>query len=157
MNANAVVISNTFTISDASIFDIPGIWWLEHACFAHDAYDILTLLGLALSRNMLRLKAVVDRRLTGYVAGEVHARQQLAWIITVGVLPEYQGQGVGKALLLSAEKAMGMPLVRLTVRRSNARAIALYDHCGYKWVNSIHRYYHDGEDGLVMEKALTPS
>ena len=45
--------------------------------------------------------------------------------------------------------------VKLTVRRSNVRAIALYDRCGYRWVSTVRGYYHDGEDGLIMEKNLT--
>jgi ribosomal protein S18 acetylase RimI-like enzyme len=154
VNANAVVIADTYTLSDASLFDLPAIWRLERACFPQDAYDILTLLGLAVAPHILRLKAVADRQLVGYTAGEVRAREQLAWIVTIGVLPQYQGRGIGKALLSNAERAMGMPAIKLTVRRSNLRAIRMYESCGYQWVNTIRRYYHDGEDGLIMAKEV---
>ena len=78
------------------------------------------------------------------------------WIITIGVLPEYQGRGIGAQLLAHAEQAMRQrgQVAKLTVRRSNARAIHLYERHGYKWVTTYARYYADGEDGLVMEKAL---
>jgi ribosomal-protein-alanine N-acetyltransferase len=157
MNANAIVISDRFTISDASLFDVPAVWRLERLCFPNDAYDIFTLLSLALTRSVLRLKAVVNNQLVGYVAGELRRHEQMGWIVTIGVAPKHQGHGIGRAMLASVERAMrpGAAMMRLTVRRSNARAIALYDRCGYKWVSTIRRYYHDGEDGLIMEKDLT--
>ena len=72
-------------------------------------------------------------------------------------MPRYSGRGIGRSLLTSAEKAMraSVSVMKLTVRRSNARAINLYDRCGYQWVSTMRHYYHDGEDGLVMEKNLT--
>jgi ribosomal-protein-alanine N-acetyltransferase len=64
------------------------------------------------------------------------------------------GRGIGTALLLAAERLLGQQKIKLTVRRSNTRAIALYERCGYTWTNTFRRYYRDGEDGLVMEKDL---
>ena len=157
MNTNALVFGDSYTVCDASLFDLPAIRRLERACFPKDAYDILTLINLALSPSVMRLKAVVDDRLVGYLAGELRPEEQTGWVITVGVLPRYEGRGIGHSLLASAERAMRQraTYVKLTVRRSNARALALYDHSGYKWVSTIRGYYHDGEDGLIMEKNLT--
>ncbi len=157
MNTHALVLGDFYTVSDAGLFDLPAIQRLERACFPKDAYDILTLLNLALSPNVLRLKAVADDRLVGYLAGELRPYDSTGWVITVGVLPLYEGRGIGRLLLVSAENAMRSraTFVKLTVRRSNRRAISLYDHCGYKWVSTIRGYYHDGEDGLIMEKNLT--
>jgi ribosomal protein S18 acetylase RimI-like enzyme len=42
------------------------------------------------------------------------------------------------------------------VRAGNQAAINLYEKAGYRLVYSHQRYYRDGEDGLVMEKAITP-
>ncbi len=157
MNTNALVLGDSFTVSDASLFDLPAVRRLERACFPKDAYDIFTLLNLALSPSVMRLKAVADDRLVGYLAGELRPYDSTGWVITIGVLPLYEGRGIGRSLLASAEKAIRQraTFVKLTVRRSNTRAIALYDHCGYKWVSTIRGYYHDGEDGLIMEKNLT--
>ncbi len=156
MNTHALVLGDFYTVSDASLFDLPAVRRLERACFPKDAYDVLTLLNLALSPSVLRLKATSDGRLVGYLAGEVRDYDATGWVITVGVLPAYEGRGIGSSLLASAERAMRarVTCVKLTVRRSNARAISLYDRCGYKWVSTIRGYYHDGEDGLIMEKTL---
>ncbi|MCL5998427.1 MAG: GNAT family N-acetyltransferase [Chloroflexi bacterium] len=157
MNADAVVIGDSFTVCDASLFDLPAVWRLERVCFPKDAYDVFTLLSLALTPNVMRLKAVADNQLVGYLAGEVRRGERVGWIVTIGVAPRYRGHGIGRALLASAERALRrrVSLMRLTVRRSNTHAIALYDRCGYLWVSTIRGYYHDGEDGLIMEKNLT--
>jgi ribosomal-protein-alanine N-acetyltransferase len=157
MNVNAIVIGDSYTVSDATLLDMPAIWRLERACFAKDAYDLLTLLNLAFTPNVMRLRAMCDERLVGYLAGEVRRHERVGWIITIGVLPRYEGRGIGTALLSSAERAMRnmVSYAKLTVRRSNERAIKMYERCGYRWVSTVRGYYHDGEDGLIMEKNLT--
>ncbi len=151
---NAVAASQTFSIEQASLFDLWATWRVQRRAFGSDAYDLLTLLGMALTPRMVRLKAMADGRLVGFIAGEISAREGCGWIITIAVHPEAQGRGIGTALLMEAERALGASCVRLTVRRSNMRAIALYERCGYRWVNTYRHYYHDGEDGLVMEKRM---
>jgi ribosomal protein S18 acetylase RimI-like enzyme len=51
-----------------------------------------------------------------------------------------------------AEIALKTPLIKLTVRRSNAGAIALYEKFGYQTTAVWDHYYSGGEAGLVMEK-----
>ena len=46
--------------------------------------------------------------------------------------------------------------MRLTLRRSNFGARRLYDRAGYQQIDLWHRYYRNGEEGVVMEK-LMPS
>jgi ribosomal-protein-alanine N-acetyltransferase len=125
---------------------------LEHACFGHDAYDLLALLELLISPKMMRLKATLNGRIVGFVAGELDRREKHGWIVTLGVQPNCEGQGIGTRLLLDMEQRMALPLIKLTVRKSNTRAVRLYEHHGYKFVHAIARYYNDGEDGLLMEK-----
>lgn len=151
---NPAPVHHPFQIDTARLFDLPAIRRLERICFSKDAYDTLTLLGLMLNPAILRLKAVARGVLIGFVAGERRPWADHGWIITIGVLPEFWGQGAGRALLLAAEREMRVARVKLTVRRSNARAIGLYTRCGYRWVTTRRGYYHDGEDGLIMEKEM---
>ncbi|WP_169237288.1 GNAT family N-acetyltransferase [Candidatus Roseilinea sp. NK_OTU-006] len=151
---NAIAASEPVAIAPASLLDLWAIRRVEQAAFGSDAYDLLTLLGLALTPRMVRLKATAGGRVVGFVAGEINAREGCGWIITIAVHPHAQGRGIGTALLLATEQALGASHIKLTVRRSNTRALALYERCGYAWVNTYRRYYPDGEDGLVMEKWL---
>jgi hypothetical protein len=52
------------------------------------------------------------------------------------------------------EQKMGMPTVKLTVRRNNLEAFHLYEKMGYQQVDIWSHYYRNGEDGLVLEKHL---
>lgn len=60
-----------------------------------------------------------------------HVRSVGLW-----VLPEHQGQGIGRALLEalidSAENWMGVTRLTLEVNADNAAAIALYRRCGFE-------------------------
>jgi ribosomal-protein-alanine N-acetyltransferase len=140
-------------IQPADWRDWLGVIALEKACFGPDAWDVLELFWV-LVRPGIRLKAVSDRRLIGFVVGEAHPAEGCSWIATIGVLPEFQGQGLGARLLAEAESRLPLPVIKLTVRESNARAIALYKRSGYAATQTIPRYYAGGETGMVMEKRL---
>jgi ribosomal-protein-alanine N-acetyltransferase len=49
---------------------------------------------------------------------------------------------------------LGSDRIRLSLRRSNEHALALYRQVGYAQVGVWPEYYRDGEDALVMERVL---
>jgi [ribosomal protein S18]-alanine N-acetyltransferase len=77
-----------------------------------------------------------------------------AHIIMLAIHPQFQGQGLGQALLLALLKsAHDRQLERSTleVRDSNLVAVSLYKKFGFKEAGRRKRYYEDtGEDALVM-------
>ena len=95
---------------------------------------------------------MAGERLAGFVMAEPHARAGYAWIATIGVHPDFQRRGIGARLLVEAEARLATPIIKLTVRQSNARAIALYQKFGYSSKSVWERYYAGGEAGIVMEK-----
>jgi ribosomal-protein-alanine N-acetyltransferase len=141
-------------IQVASLRDLGALRRLENACFEKDAWPILDLVAVLTWAEVVRLKAVVDHEMVGFVAGDPRPAQNAGWIATIGVDPHYQGQGIGTALLRACEAQLKYPTVKLTVRISNQKAIALYEREGYRTVDIWSKYYNDGEDGLVMEKVL---
>ena len=76
-----------------------------------------------------------------------------AHITLLGILPTHQRQGLGRWLLLHLlEDACdrGMSRATLEVRISNQRAIDLYESLGFTALGTRKRYYHDGEDALIL-------
>jgi ribosomal-protein-alanine N-acetyltransferase len=76
-----------------------------------------------------------------------------AHITLLGILPAHQRQGLGRWLLIHLlEDAWerGMSRATLEVRVSNQRAIALYESLGFTTLGTRKRYYHSGEDALVL-------
>jgi ribosomal protein S18 acetylase RimI-like enzyme len=141
-------------IQAASLRDLGALRRLESAVFEKDAWPLLDLVAVLTWSDVVRLKAVIDHEMVGFVAGDPRPAQNAGWIATIGVDPRYQGQGIGRALLHACEAQMKFPTVKLTVRISNERAISLYEKEGYHTVDIWTKYYNDGEDGLVMEKIL---
>lgn len=127
---------------------------LERACFGADAWGPIEIF-FALVGPAVRIKAVSDGRLVGFVMGDPRPNQGFSWIATIGVHPEFQRRGIGARLLAAVEAALTTPRLRLTVRRSNAGAIALYEKFGYRSTAVWDHYYAEGEAGIVMEKQHT--
>lgn len=78
-------------------------------------------------------------------------------MVSVAVLPEFRGRGMGKALV---EEAVTGARIRscdefyLEVRCSNAGAIKLYGALGFSSRQRLHSYYRDGEDAYLMSVEL---
>lgn len=141
-------------IQPANIRDLGALRRLENACFDKDAWPLLDLIAVLTWPEMIRLKAVDDGQMIGFIAGDPRPSQGTAWIATIGVDPGYQRRGVGLELLRACEEQLKLPRVKLTVRISNDSAISLYKKAGYRTIDIWKKYYNDGEDGLVMEKIL---
>lgn len=138
-------------IVQAAWRDIWAVNALEHACFGPDAWSLLEI-GWTLAFAPVRLKVMTDECLVGFVGGERHVREGVGWIATIGVLPGFQRRGLGRQLLSTAEEALNLPIIKLTVRVSNQPALTLYKQMGYTITNRLAHYYSGGEDGFVMEK-----
>lgn len=142
------------TIQPATWRDLNSLRYLERLCFPKDAWPLLDLVGVLTLPNVVRLKAEADGLMVGFIAGDIRPSQHLAWIATIGVLPEYRGRGIARMLLGACEVQIHEPRVRLCVRASNETAIRLYLNSAYQRAGLWSNYYQDGEDALVMEKTL---
>jgi ribosomal-protein-alanine N-acetyltransferase len=141
-------------IQPANIRDLGALRRLERACFDKDAWPLLDLIAVLTWPDVIRLKAVDNGAMIGFIAGDPRPSQGAAWIATIGVDPGYQRRGIGRELLRACEEQVKLPRVKLTVRIANDAAISLYKKAGYRAMDIWKKYYSDGEDGLVMEKIL---
>jgi len=142
-------------ILPASLRVLGSLRRVEQACFPKDAWPLLDLMAVLTWPDVVRLKAVADGQMVGFIAGDPRRDEGMAWIATLGVLPEYRRQGIARTLLLECEKRLNASRLRLCVRLDNAGAIRLYEQEGYQNVGTWTKYYNDGGDALVMEKIPT--
>jgi ribosomal-protein-alanine N-acetyltransferase len=139
-------------ILTANLLDLNALRRVEQACFPKDAWPLFDLIAVLSFPGVVRLKAVVDEQMIGFVAGDPRPLEGFSWIATIGVLPEYRGRGFGRALLEACEARLTTERVRLSVRASNANPIRMYEKAGYRPIDHWRGYYDDGEDALIMEK-----
>ncbi len=144
--------SPPFQITRASWQDLNELRKLEEICFGEDAWPIWDLIAVLTLPKIIRLKAMVDDKMAGFIAGDPHSREGIGWIATLGVLPQHRRLGIAAALLDQCEQELELPRIRLSVRRSNDPALALYKKFDYQLVDVWRNYYNSGEDALVLEK-----
>jgi len=143
-----------YNIRATSILDISSLQKLERLCFLQDAWSLFDLVAVLSFPDVVRLKAVIGNLMVGFIAGDPRPSEKLAWIATLGVHPDYQSQGIGRALLRSCENQLKFPRIRLCVRPSNLSAVSLYTSSGYQTIDKWEDYYNDKGDALVMEKII---
>ena len=78
-------------------------------------------------------------------------------IISVAVLPQYRGRGIGYSLVQRALERMAHYRAKecyLEVRVSNTAAVNLYKKLDFKTTRTVRGYYADGENAHIMSREL---
>jgi [ribosomal protein S18]-alanine N-acetyltransferase len=94
----------------------------------------------------------------GFVLARVAADE--AEILTLAVIPEARGAGIGKRLLAAAMKAAaaeGARTMFLEVGPGNEAALRLYASAGFSQAGRRRAYYPDRSDALLMRAKLAGS
>ncbi|MEO7995255.1 MAG: ribosomal protein S18-alanine N-acetyltransferase [bacterium] len=140
------------TIGPMLAEDTRVIAQLERALFVEDAWP--TSVFRRDLRNLRRtyLVAKTDSAVIGYAA--LWRYPKSAHVANMAIAPDFQGQGIGKALLgslLAMADGEGIDPVDLAVRVTNHRAIRLYEGFGFVATDILPGYYVDNaEDALIM-------
>lgn len=138
-----------FSTREAKIEDCPLLEQIEKACFK-DPWNVGMLESEVVSDMTTYNLFLCDETVVGYYS-YLHIFDE-AHIMNVAILPEYQGLGYGNAMmksLLDLTAEQGLPNVTLEVRKSNVKAINLYEKHGFNLVGVRPKYYMDGEDALI--------
>ena len=102
----------------------------------------------------------IEHDVVGFVIASITNEE--CHILNVCVKVDYQCQGFGCTLVSKAlqdAKERGAGIAYLEVRRSNTKAIALYEKLKFKEIGVREAYYpgpHDQEDALIFAKSLVP-
>lgn len=110
--------------------------------------------------------AELNRRVVGYIMCKIEFGfsnfRKLGFVkkghvVSVGVLDEHRGKGLGKALMLEGiNGVIGRrgDEIYLEVRVSNESAIKMYEKLGFAIKSRLRSYYRDGEDAYLMALEL---
>ena len=117
---------------------------IEQSCFEDEAWTKAMLCEGLECPGAVYLGAFEGDRLVGYLALLVSL--DFADIATVGVVPEFQRRGIGKALVetavfYAARAKVGK--IFLEVNEENLPAVSLYEKCGFK-KEGVRKNYYDG-------------
>lgn len=149
----------TFTLRPMRLQDIHAVGTLEQKLFPVDAWPLeLFFDEFAQVETRQYLVAEADGLLIGYCG--VMVLGGTADIQTIGVLPEYEGQGIGTAMLtsmLDEARRRGATETLLEVREDNPRARTLYERFGFKHIHTRRGYYRDGVSAYVMRLIFNSS
>ena len=134
--------------------DFAQLMSIEREAFNESNPYIYTQLYESCSNGFL--VAEIDGIVVGYVVGipisDVEGR-----IFSFAVSGSHQCMGIGTQLLKSICDVFisnKIYKVKLEVRQSNKTARSLYTKLGFDVTGRIPMYYSDGEDAIVMKRAL---
>ncbi|MFO7658638.1 MAG: GNAT family N-acetyltransferase [Bacteroidales bacterium] len=148
-------------IKQADMADLTEILILQKMAFLQEAklYNNFTIQPLSQTIEEMKtefeskvfLKTEIDSKIVGSVRANLDSN--VCWVNKLMVHPDYQRQGIGKALLLEIEKHF--PDVKKFLLGTGAKSknnIRLYENIGYRIVK--HDKFHDGVEAVLMEKVI---
>lgn len=111
---------------------------------------------------------IYNNQLVGYVitrienfsfTGFLSGRFPKSHVISVAVLPEFRGKGIGKKMMIEVIKKVNvdgkLKEMTLEVRRSNVPAISMYEKMHFSKTKILDNYYRDGEGAYLMTLDMT--
>ena len=153
-------VSSTPVIRAAGPDDLDVIDALEAGAFEADRFARRNLRRLLVSPSAHVLIASLDGGPAGYALVLFRQNASTARLYSIAVDGRVRGRGVGAALIAACEAEAarrGAVRLRLEVRASNETAIRAYARAGYEHAGQRAQYYPDGEDAVIMDKAIAPS
>ncbi len=139
--------------------DLPTLYEIDRACFPPGvSYSKREIAGFV-SRRAAQTWVAED---AGHIVGFLIAgreSQEVGHIVTIDVIAEYRGQGVGRTLMDAAERwaaGLGLRMIVLETAEDNIAAQRFYEAHGYFKTERIPGYYADGTAAWLMAKTIKP-
>ncbi len=144
-------------LRQADLSDVPALRKIERKCFGRRGFSKSHIIWTLKNPQGFTYLYYADGRPVGTVM--LRKEGELGRVVSLGVLPDYRRQGIGRELMRQAEEFMqeeGIRLMVLEVGVGNGEAIAFYESLGYETDGLLKGYYSWGEDANLMRKPLPP-
>lgn len=141
------------------IADMDQILAIEKASFGTDAYERNLFAELSNTCGKLFLVAVAGTNICGYMITCMRGARapNAAELVSLAVHPESRGRGAALTLMRNTLRRLrlrGVVRFSLMVRVGNESARRFYKRNGFRKLRTVAGYYEDGEDGVLMSRAL---
>jgi ribosomal protein S18 acetylase RimI-like enzyme/predicted double-glycine peptidase len=144
-------------IRHATVRDAAALARLEDRCFQTDRITTRQFRYLLTKAHAVTHVDEKNGVIRGYVVVLFHAGTSLARLYSIGIAPEYRGQGIADGLVQAAESsalADQRVYMRLEIRRDNEPSIALFRRHEYRQFGVYPDYYEDHMEALRFQKGL---
>jgi len=153
---NTAAMPDGVVLRDMAEGDLAAVEQLERLLFPVDAWPLQMFIDeLSQPETRRYVVAEADGGIVAYAG--LMCVQPIADIQTIAVVPEFEGRGIGSAVLaelIAEARRRGADDVLLEVRADNPRAQQLYLRFGFEQIHIRARYYRDGTDALIMRLPL---
>ena len=158
-------LQKTFTLRQFQPSDLQRVMYINRTCLPEN-YTSFFFLDLYRRFPLTFLVAEEDGEVVGYIMCRIETGLpnlgffgliKKGHVVSIAVMPEHRGKGIGYTLMKEAMKNMEKYNAKecfLEVRVSNQPAINLYKKLGFQVVKTIRHYYMDGEDAYLMARKL---
>ena len=156
-----MVLEVNYQLRRFKLSDLDGVIRINRECLPEN-YTALFFINLYKRFPGTFIVAEADGEIVGYIMCRIETGipsfkllgiTKKGHVISIAVLPSYQGKGIGYALIREATQAMvnyNAKECYLEVRESNLPAIYLYNKLGFETARTLRNYYADGEDAFVL-------
>ena len=94
----------------------------------------------------------------GFITG-IQLTNEIARIVMLSILPQYQRQHIATELLnelLPILREKNIKQISLEVKTDNKKAISFYKKHGFTIIDTIEKFYQNGENAFMMKRILQP-
>jgi len=130
--------------------DLHDIENVENACFDRNRFEGDVIRVLLTDPDFATWVADSKGRILGYASLMHREGNDFSRLLSIAVLPDDRGQGIGRALLRDVKEFVQRDPDRklsLEVRIVNVAAINLYLRSGFRIVGLLKDYYDGGREG----------
>jgi len=146
-------------VRNAVSADFPTLLKIDKASFPPGiAYDFVELSYFMRRKGARTLVAEVDGDIVGFLLLEIISRRRAATIVTIDIRAERRRNGYGTELLDHSEQLLREAAIsryELQVDTANTSALEFYRKHGFAIVNTLKRYYANGNDAYLMVKEIS--
>lgn len=157
-----IIQHHEYKVITGKKMDIKRLLEIEREIYGHSPWDRISF-EVDMGRRSTLYLLLVDQNkhnIVGFIGASFNFYSKDVHISNIGVIPEYQRNGLGGFLLSEINHLANkyqFESVSLEVRKSNTNAQKLYQHVGFTYVQTRYHYYRDnGEDAYDMLKKLNP-